>query len=142
MDQYLELVNSSLPGEWSWWLWGEERCLGSPLPPGCWASLGNLGEGAISGCGIPGNLLEGMVLGCSIPVDLLEGCFWGVASLGTFWKGSFWGVGKEKSPVPPRGVGCSVRWLLLGSCLIFWGRKANVSVALGELPRATPASLS
>ncbi|KAF1642661.1 Niban-like protein 1, partial [Eudyptes chrysocome] len=50
VDQYLELVNSSLPGECSWWLRGEEGCSGSPVPLCCWASLGDLWERVFSGC--------------------------------------------------------------------------------------------
>lgn len=108
VDQYLELVNSSLPGEWSWWLRGEEECLGSPAPQCCRASLGTFGKGWFWDLGIPGEPQEGMGLGCGHLCGLLgrdgfgmwpslwtfgKGCFGVWASLGTFWKGWFWSVG-------------------------------------------------
>lgn len=79
VDQYLELVNNSLPGEWSWWLRGQEGCSGSPAPWCCWASLRHLWEGVVLGCGHP----------CG-PYG--RGGFGMCASFWTLWKGWFQGV--------------------------------------------------
>ena len=80
VDQYLELVNSSLPGEWSWRLRGEQGCLGVSCTPRLLGHLwGPLGRGDFR-------------MWTSLET-FWKGWFWGVASLGTFWKRWFQGVG-------------------------------------------------
>lgn len=91
VDQYLELVNSSLPGECSWCL-GVSRDARAPLRPSAAGHpLGTFGEGVGLGCGIPGDLLEGVGLEGASLRTFWKGWFWAVASLWTFKKGWFWG---------------------------------------------------
>lgn len=112
VDRYLELVNSSLPGEWTCWLWAEEH----RHPDAAGHPLGAFGKEWSRVVCIPGGLEEGVVLRCGA-------------------------VGKENSLFPLWGVRCSVRCLLLGSSCS-QGRKEKVSAAPRELPQAAAPSLS